>query len=98
MTYIPKPSEQSKPRTRITKDGRLQESPYRYRKTKAEMLREQGNECANCFRPIYSPEEADRHHPGGRGLGGSKRDDSKTVLWCENCHVREHEAQRQGRP
>ena len=26
------------------------------------------------------------HHPGGRGLGGSKRDDRETVWTCRHCH------------
>ena len=83
-----------KKRSRVTKDGRLIESPSQYRATKLEMFNDQQGMCERCFRPMNSLSDAHRHHPGGRGMGGSKRDDSKTVLWCENCHVQEHERLR----
>jgi hypothetical protein len=79
--------------TRITKDGRLIESNSDYRKTKRQMWEGQlgicGKEDCNLYMP--TPQDGHRHHPGGRGMGGSKRDDSKTVLWCELCHTKEHQ-------
>jgi hypothetical protein len=74
---------------RQPRDGRLIESPSQYRKTKAEMWKRQGGYC-ECGRYIDTAEAGERHHPGGRGLGGGKRDDSKTVLICQPCHRRQH--------
>lgn len=88
---LPKPRDAKKKGdgTRVTKDGRLIESPTRYRRTKAKMWDEQNGCCAKCG--IYMDfSRSERHHPGGRGLGGGKRDDRKTVLWCEKCHTEHH--------
>lgn len=84
---IPKPGarERSQP-----KDGRLIESPYRYSRTKRAMWENQRGHCAKCNAFMPTPAYGHRHHPGGRGLGGGKRDDSKTVLWCIACHEKEH--------
>ena len=76
--------------SRVTKDGRLIESPARYRRTKADMWLKQGGLCAKCGRGMPSVVDGHRHHPGGRGLGGGKRDDRKTVLWCTECHTEHH--------
>lgn len=71
-------------------ERRTKESPYQYRKRKAEMWREQEMACALCFRPLDSPESGHRHHLDGRGLGGGNRDDSKTQLLCIRCHTEHH--------
>lgn len=91
---LPKPGAREKQQP---KDGRLIESPRQYRITKRGMWEKQQGRCANitkgglaCGRPMPTPAYGHRHHPGGRGLGGSKRDDSKTVLWCIDCHLGEH--------
>ena len=86
---IPKPGarEHSQP-----KDGRLIESPRQYRITKRGMWEKQRGICGKpqCGRFMPTPAHGHRHHPDGRGLGGGKRDDSKTVLWCARCHIEEH--------
>jgi hypothetical protein len=90
---LPKPGPREKAQP---KDGRLIESPRQYRTTKHAMWMRQHWRCARtvdgkvCNRFMPSPAHGHRHHPGGRGLGGSKRDDSKTVLWCIECHLEEH--------
>ena len=88
----PGPREKSQP-----KDGRLIESAQQYRKTKQQMWRDQNGICGKCGKRMPSPAYGHRHHPGGRGLGGGKRDDSKTVLWCVDCHHAEHEKLNSGK-
>lgn len=90
----PVPREKSQP-----KDGRRIESPREYSRTKQAMLQHQHGMCAKPGCSNYMPTAAHghRHHPGGRGLGGGKRDDSKTVLWCWSCHDKEHEKLRKGK-
>lgn len=69
------------------KDGRLVESPYRYRKTKRQIWESQGRKCAECGKFLPTPAFGHRHHVDGRGIGGGKRDDAKTVVLCiEPCH------------
>lgn len=71
------------------KDGRLVQSAHHYRKTKQQMWHDQNRCCAKCFKFMPSPAFGHRHHIGGRGIGGAKRDDSKTVLLCPVCHEQE---------
>jgi hypothetical protein len=85
----PGPREKAQP-----KDGRLIERAGKYQRTKAQMWARQSGRCAKCDGYMPRPSFGHRHHPGGRGLGGSKRDDSKTLLWCANCHILDHEEQR----
>jgi hypothetical protein len=90
---FPKPGAREKAQP---KDGRLIESPRQYRATKRQMWERQHGRCARiragkeCGKFMPTPAYGHRHHPGGRGLGGGKRDDSKTVLWCIDCHKEEH--------
>jgi len=90
---LPKPGAREKSQP---KDGRLIESPREYSITKRTMWEQQHGRCARvlrgkvCNRFMPTPAYGHRHHPGGRGLGGGKRDDSKTVLWCIDCHQEEH--------
>lgn len=80
----PKPAQSERQQP---KDGRLKESAYQYRKTKRAIWEGQGRKCAECGDFIPSPAFGDRHHEGGRGLGGGKRDDRKTVVLCRaKCH------------
>src|SRR5208282_4969721 len=83
---LPKPGlrEKSQP-----KDGRLIESPRQYRITKRAMWEAQHGRCAriSCGKFMPTPAYGHRHHPDGRGLGGSKRDDRRTELLCIDCHL-----------
>lgn len=65
----------------ITHDGRTIYHGKAYtalRKFKWEL---QEGRCAECGRDMFLF-QMDLHHPGGRGLGGSKRDDLKAVGLC----------------
>ena len=92
---LPKPGPREKAQP---KDGRLIESLDQYQKTKQKMWRDQNGICGKdgCGKFMPSPAYGHRHHPGGRGLGGGKRDDSKTVLWCIECHRKEHDGANKG--
>lgn len=81
----PGPREKSQP-----KDGRLIERGAVYSKSKRAIWERQGKKCAFCGKHLPSPAFGDRHHPLGRGLGGGKRDDRKTVVICKPCHRKEH--------
>ena len=91
---LPKPGARQKQQP---KDGRLVESPREYSATKHAMWVRQQRLCARvngngkiCGKFMPTPAYGHRHHPGGRGIGGSKRDDRLTVLWCIDCHIEEH--------
>jgi hypothetical protein len=83
----PGPREKSQP-----KDGRLIQPLKQYRITKRAMWESQHHRCAKtgCGNLMPTPAYGHRHHPRGRGLGGGKRDDRETVLWCIECHQKEH--------
>jgi hypothetical protein len=70
--------------------GRVVLSPWFYRKAKHEAWRKQNYCCAWCEGEIPELEESHFHHPGGRGMGGGKRDDGKAVVVCIPCHLEEH--------
>lgn len=84
----PKPGHAGK-----TKVVKLTPSQYSQRKRK--VWQEQGQGCAHCFKGI-SLNEMHLHHKSrkgfggkishGRGLGGGKRNDLKTVGLCKSCH------------
>src|SRR5438270_11942934 len=90
---IPKPGAREKAQP---KDGRLIESRSQYAQTKRLMWERQNHRCVRvengkmCNKIMPTPAFGHRHHPEGRGLGGGKRDDSQTVLWCIDCHLKEH--------
>jgi len=86
---IPKPGPREKSQP---KDGRVIESLKQYRKTKQQMWRDQNGICGKtgCGKFLPSPAYGHRHHIHGRGLGGGKRDDSKTELICIDCHKAIH--------
>jgi hypothetical protein len=79
---FPKPGE---------KEGLVKLSPAKYRKHKEVVWERQGRRCRKCKAYLPDPKTAHLHHTDGRGMGGGKRDDRKTVLLCEGCHVKEHE-------
>ena len=68
--------------------GLLRESSKRYSRSKTRLWGDQGRRCgaADCRRYLPSPADGHRHHPFGRGMGGSKRDDRQTELLCFDCH------------
>lgn len=92
---LPKPGEREKSQP---KDGRLIETRTQYLTSKHSMWKKQHQRCGKegCDNFMPTPAYGHRHHPGGRGLGGGKRDDSKTVLWCIPCYESEHEQLRKG--
>lgn len=90
---LPKPGAREKQQP---KNGRLIESPRQYKATKRLMWEKQGGRCVRvkagkvCGKWMPTPAYGHRHHPGGRGLGGGKRDDARTALICIECHLEEH--------
>lgn len=64
-------------------------SPYEYAGQKRRVWHKQGQGCAHCFKGIALA-EMHLHHKDGRGLGGGKRNDLKTIGLCEGCHQKEH--------
>lgn len=89
---LPKPGPREKAQP---KDGRLIERGAAYSKTKRAIWERQGKRCAECHKYLPSPAFGERHHPGGRGLGGSKRSDAieDSVVLCKgpgSCHEKEH--------
>lgn len=89
MLAIPKPGPREKAQP---KDGRLIERGAAYSRSKRGLWEKQDRRCANvaCLKRLPSPAFGHRHHLGGRGLGGGKRDDGKTVLLCPDCHQGKH--------
>ena len=87
MLALPKPGPREKAQP---KDGRLIERGAAYSRSKRGLWERQGRRCARCAKALFSPAFGERHHPGGRGLGGGKRDDRKTVVICKDCHRKEH--------
>lgn len=87
-----------KKRPSVTKDGRTILRGREYTAFRHEMWESQARLCARCqsYTRIDSLPEMDFsfhvHHKAGRGMGGSKRDD--TFLACEGlcgkCHRKEH--------
>lgn len=79
--------------------GRTVESSHTYSRNKRRMWLQQDRACAQCERPLDSPNDGHRHHLSrpsalaaggrshGRGMGGGKRDDRYTVLVCVDCHL-----------
>lgn len=72
---------------KTTKDGRWIYSGTDYTKLKRQKWFEQGERCADCGRRL-DISFGQAHHVDGRGMGGSKRDDSKMVVLCIRCHSR----------
>jgi hypothetical protein len=76
-------------------------NPYRYSQYKRSVWIRQGQGCGICFRPI-GLSEMELHHESrqgvktshGRGMGGGKRDDLKTVGLCHWCHQKAEEEKR----
>ena len=73
------------------RDGAVKLSAYRYRKHKEKVWERQGQRCRNCRKSLPVASEGHLHHPGGRGIGGGRRNDLKTFLLCPDCHQKEHE-------
>jgi hypothetical protein len=82
----------------LTKDGRTIRKGSDYTKFRRSLWKLQDGACARCGRLSYLTADLDDdwsfhvHHIGGRGLGGSKRDDvaGKCIGLCGACHRREH--------
>jgi hypothetical protein len=72
------------------RDGLVKLSPAKYRKHKEKVWLSQNKRCAKCKCYIADVICSQLHHTDGRGLGGGKRDDRKTVILCNGCHAKEH--------
>lgn len=78
-------------------------TPHQYRGQKRKVWDRQGQGCAHCMKGI-SINEMELHHESregfagktshGRGLGGGKRNDLKTIGLCHACHVKAEEEKR----
>jgi hypothetical protein len=83
---------------KTTKDGRTILSGKDYTRFRSQLHEQSYGLCTQCHRRtlLTSPLDYDNsfhtHHKNGRGMGGSKRDD--TVHSCEGlcgkCHREEH--------
>ena len=87
---------------KVTKDGRTIRTDSDYTKFRGHLYQYQSGECFNCSRltELSMPHECDEsfhvHHVDGRGMGGSKRND--TLEACKGlygkCHRTIHEILR----
>lgn len=83
---------------KTTKDGRTIRTGTDYTKFRKDMWDAQDARCKACdrFTSINCPLEYDYafhvHHKNGRGMGGSKRDDTFEACQgdCGKCHRAEH--------
>lgn len=80
---------------KLTHDGRVLLSGKDYTANKIEFWSHQGERCAGCGRRM-DWREMHFHHFRGRGIGGSKRDDSdpRNQVLCPPCHAKEEEKKR----
>ncbi len=84
--------------TRITKDGRTIRKGNDYTKFRRSLWELQERSCGKCGRTTFLTADLESdwsfhvHHIGGRGLGGSRRDDvvGKVIGLCGGCHRKEH--------
>lgn len=86
---------------KITKDRRTIRTGADYTRFRHDLFEQQEGECQKCGRETSLEAEIESdfsfhvHHPGGRGLGGSRRDDNlKTCIGlCGADHRRIHNQQ-----
>ena len=79
---------------RTTKDGRTIKTGADYLLFRMEVAESQRHRCAMCGRFIFFhhsfelDDSCHLHHRNGRGMGGSKRDDTPDmcVALCGKCH------------
>lgn len=83
---------------RTTKDERTIRTGKDYTEFRYELHERQERACIKCSRhtflahPLEWDDSFHVHHVGGRGLGGSKRDDTFESCrgLCGKCHRKEH--------
>ena len=83
---------------KTTKDGRTIREGKNYTIFRWQLWGNQDGICVRCFRDtsLSADLEDDRsfhvHHKNGRGMGGSKRDDTFEACTglCGKCHREEH--------
>jgi HNH endonuclease len=88
---------------KMTKDGRVICTGKHYSQFRAVLFAVQEASCARCGTGVAlsSPLEWDSsfhvHHKNGRGMGGSKRDDTLEACegLCGKCHREEHNGSRE---
>jgi 5-methylcytosine-specific restriction endonuclease McrA len=86
---------------RLTKDHRTIRTGKDYTAFRYEIYQRQGAQCAKCprYTSLGMEPEYDSsfhvHHRNGRGMGGSKRNDSceDCIGLCGSCHRQEHNQQ-----
>jgi 5-methylcytosine-specific restriction endonuclease McrA len=73
-------------------EGLVKLSPAKYRKHKQEVWDFQNRRCGKCGAYLAEASVGHLHHTrkGGRGMGGSHRNDLETLLLCESCHHKIH--------
>lgn len=80
---------------KVYRDGRVKLTGIDYAKAKTEQWEKQNKRCFFCGLYVnYAQAEA--HHPSGRGMGGSKRDDREIIITHQGCHYRHHWKERDG--
>lgn len=78
---FPKPGDHG--RTKVVKL-----SPAAYATQRRRRWEMQGRACT-CGKGI-SLEQGELHHKEGRGMGGGRRNDLRTVMLCQDCHRKKH--------
>lgn len=83
---------------KITKDGRTLRKGRDYTLFRRDLWLFQDGECSNCHAKTSLVADFDLdysfhvHHKNGRGMGGSKRDDTveACIGLCRSCHDETH--------
>lgn len=83
---------------RVTKDGRTIRTGKHYTEFRRGLHEAQGGQCFECGRDTLLAADHERDwafhvdHLNGRGMGGSKRDDTFDACKgkCGRCHRRKH--------
>jgi hypothetical protein len=78
---FPKPGDVGK--TKVVKLSKVAYATQRRRRWEM-----QSRACI-CGKGI-SLDQGELHHEDGRGLGGGKRNDLRTVMLCQDCHRKKH--------
>lgn len=83
---------------KVTKDGRTIRAGRDYSQLRRDLHFQQDARCVRCKRFTFLTAYIEQdnsfhvHHTNGRGMGGSKRDDTLEACegLCGKCHRKEH--------